>query len=225
MASSRKTIIFIISLLAYFIYSTISSGFISNILLSGNLSYASIILYLSSAIGIFIMLYTQAGVKYYYANKFLKPTKVYVKLPLTKFRLADRLLVYLLPSLSILIPFVQTRKFSVITTQSIIFVISFIIVTEILFYIHTKSMKAYITDKGIIIMGIDLRLELPLPSNYQNPSGYYPFIRIINFMDLNNKLVIEQSHDLGKITLEADIETLKQIKGVLLKNEVKQKKF
>lgn len=225
MKNSMKTIVFIISLLAYFIYSTISSIFVRSALLSGNLSYASIVLYLSSAIGIFVILYTQAGVKHYYTSKYLMPAKVYLKLPMPKFRLADRLLVYLLPSLSILIPFALTRKLSSITPQSIIFVVSIIIIMEFLFHINSKTMKAYITDKGIIIKGIDLRLELPFPSNYRNPSGYYPFERIINFLDLNDRILIEQSYDLGTITLKADSEALKQIKGVLLANNVRQKKF
>lgn len=225
MSNSMKTIVFIISLIAYFIYSTIASGFIRAALLSGNLSFASVTVYLSSAIGIIVMLYAQAGVKQYYANKHLKSAKVFLKLPLGKFRLADRLLVYILPSLSILIPLAQTRKLSAITPQSVIFVAAVIVIVELLFYINSKSMKAYITDKGIIIKGIDLRLELPFPSNYHNPSGFYPFVRIINFMDLNDRLLIEQSYDMGTITLKADSETLKQVKGVLLANEVKQKKF
>ncbi|MGB7605202.1 MAG: hypothetical protein WBL93_06965 [Lutisporaceae bacterium] len=225
MKNSMKTIVFIISLLAYFIYSTISSIFVRAALLSGNLSYASIVLYLSSAIGILVILYTQAGVKHYYTSKYLESAKVYLKLPLAKFRLADRLLVYLLPSLSILIPFALTRKLSSITPQSIIFVVSAIIIMEFLFHINNKTMKAFIKDKGIIIKGIDLRLELPFPSNYHNPSGYYPFERIINFLDLNDRILIEQSYDLGTITLKADSEALKQVKGVLLANKVRQKKF
>jgi hypothetical protein len=86
-------------------------------------------------------------------------------------------------------------------------------------------MKAYITSKGIIVRGIDLRLEIPIPSNYHNPSGYYPFNRIITFLDLNDKLLVEQSYDLGNIILKADADTLKQVKAVLIANGIKQKKF
>jgi hypothetical protein len=139
--------------------------------------------------------------------------------------LTDRLLVYFLPALGIILPVMQARSLSVITLQSIIFLISLIIIIEILFYVNSKTMKAFITNKGIIIRGIDLRMELPIPSNYHNPSGYYPFNRVITFLDLNDKLLVEQSYDLGNIILKGDAETLKKIKAVLLANDIKQKRF
>jgi hypothetical protein len=79
MPNSMKTIVFIISLIAYFIYSTISSGFVRAALDTGNTSYLALIVYLISAIGIFVMLYVQAGVKYIYASRPLKTAKVYVE--------------------------------------------------------------------------------------------------------------------------------------------------
>lgn len=225
MPNSMKTVVFIISLIAYFIYSTISSGFVRAAVYSGNLSYAALVLYLTSAIGILLILYVQAGVKYYYASRPLKAAKVHATLALEKFRLTDRLVVYLLPALGILIPVAQTRSLTAIKLPSIIFFFTVILIVELLFFINSRTMRAYITNKGIIVRGIDLRLELPLPSNYHNPSGYYPFERIINFMDLNDRLLIEQSYDMGIITLKADRETLTQVKAVLLANKVIQKKF
>lgn len=225
MRNSMKTIVFIISLIAYFIYLSISSAFINAAVNTGNLALAAMAIYISSAIGILVVIYTQAAVKYWYTSKSLKNVTVHVKLPLGKFRLTDRLLVYFLPSLGIIMSVMQARSLSVITLQSMLFLISLIIIIEILFYVNRKTMKAYITNKGIIIRGIDLRLEIPLPSNYHNPSGYYPFNRIITFLDLNDKLLVEQSYDLGNIVLKGDTETLKKIKAVLVANGIKQKRF
>ena len=225
MSNSMKTVVFIISLIAYFIYLSISSVFINAAINSGSQAYAAIIIYISSTIGILVMLYTQAVVKYLYAGRPLKNATIHVKLPLGKFRLTDKLLVYFLPALAIILPVIQARSLSVATWQSILFLISVIIIVEILFYVNSKTMKAYITNKGIIVRGIDLRLEIPIPSNYRNPSGYYPFKRIITFLDLNDKLLVEQSYDLGTIALKADTETLKQVKAVLIANGIKQKKF
>jgi hypothetical protein len=172
-----------------------------------------------------LLLYVQAAVKYWLASKSLKDATVHVKLHIGKFRLVDRVLVYFLPALGIIMPVIQTRSFSVITMQSILFLISLIIILEILFYVNSKTMKVYLTNKGLTIRGIDLRLEIPLPSNYRNPSGYFPFNRIITFLDLNDKLLVEQSYDLGNIILQSDAETLKKVKAVFIANGIKQKKF
>jgi hypothetical protein len=204
---------------------SISSAFINAAVNTGGLAFAAMVIYLSSAIGILVVIYTQAAIKYIYASKSLKGATIHLKLPLGKFRLTDRLLVYFLPALGIILPVMQARSLSVITLQSLIFLISLIIIIEILFYVNSKTMKAFITNKGIIIRGIDLRMELPIPSNYHNPSGYYPFNRIITFLDLNDKLLVEQSYDLGNIILKGDAETLKKIKAVLLANDIKQKRF
>jgi hypothetical protein len=225
MRNSMKTIVFIISLIAYFIYLSISSAVINAAINTGNLAFAAMVIYISSAIGILVVIYTQAAIKYWYASKSLKNATIHEKLPLGKFRLIDRILVYFLPALGIIMPVIQARSLTVITLQSLVFLISLIIIIEILFYVNSKTMKAFITSKGLIIRGIDLRLEIPLPSNYRNPSGYYPFNRIITFLDLNDKLLVEQSYDFGNIVLKGDADTLKKIKAVLIANGIKQKKF
>jgi hypothetical protein len=225
MRNSMKTIVFIISLISYFIYLSISSAVINAAINTGNLAFAAMVIYISSAIGILVVIYTQAAIKYWYASKSLKNATIHEKLPLGKFRLIDRILVYFLPALGIIMPVIQARSLTVITLQSLVFLISLIIIIEILFYVNSKTMKAFITSKGLIIRGIDLRLEIPLPSNYRNPSGYYPFNRIITFLDLNDKLLVEQSYDFGNIVLKGDADTLKKIKAVLIANGIKQKKF
>jgi hypothetical protein len=225
MRNSMKTIVFIISLIAYFIYLSISSAFINAAINTGNLAFAAMVIYISSAIGILVVIYTQAAIKYWYASKSLKNATIHEILPLGKFRLIDRILVYFLPALGIIMSVIQARSLTVVTLQSLVFLVSLIIIIEILFYVNSKTMKAFITSKGLIIRGIDLRLEIPLPSNYRNPSGYYPFNRIITFLDLNDKLLVEQSYDFGNIVLKGDADTLKKIKAVLIANGIKQKKF
>ncbi|HYE09472.1 MAG TPA: hypothetical protein VEF53_04785 [Patescibacteria group bacterium] len=225
MSNSMKTVVFIISLIAYFIYLSISSAFINAAVNAGNQVYAALVIFISSGVGILVMLYAQAAVKYWYAGRPLKNATIHARLPLGKFRLTDRLLVYFLPALAIIIPVMQTRSLRVITWPLVLFLVMIIIIVEILFYVNSKTMKAYITNKGIIVRGIDLRLEIPIPSNYHNQSGYYPFNRIITFLDLNDKLLVEQSYDLGSIILKGDLETLKQVKAVLTANGIKQKKF
>lgn len=225
MRNSMKTIVFIISLIAYFIYLSISSAFINAAVNTDNQAFAAMVIYISSAIGILVVIYTQAAVKYWYASKSLKNTTIHVTLPLGKFRLTDRVMVYFLPALGIIMFVIQNKSLSGINLPSMLFLISLIIIIEILFYVNSKTMKAFITNKGIIIRGIDLRLEIPLPSNYHNPSGYFPVNRIITFLDLNDKLMVEQSYDLGNIILKSDAETLKKIKAVLIANGIKQKKF
>ncbi|MDF2591745.1 MAG: hypothetical protein K0S75_1211, partial [Clostridia bacterium] len=64
MRNSTKTIVFIISLIAYFIYLSISSAFINAAVNTGGLAFAAMVIYLSSAIGILVVIYTQAAVKY-----------------------------------------------------------------------------------------------------------------------------------------------------------------
>jgi hypothetical protein len=225
MSNSMKSLIFIISLIAYFIYLTISSPLMAAALNSSNLAYAVLSLYLYYALGILVVLYTQAGIKYWYTGKQLKTATVHYKLPMGKFRLTERLIVYILPALAVVLPMLKSQSFTLVNLSSIAFLLVLTLCIEILFYINIKTMKAYITDKGIVVRGIDLRLEMPIPFTYRNPSGFYPFEKIINFMDLNDKLMVEQAYDMGYITLTADTDTLQQIKGLLLAKDVKQKKF
>lgn len=225
MSNAMKTLVFIISLIAYFIYLSISSAFINTMINPENLLLLYISVNVSAIIGILVLLYAQAAVKYWYASRALKDAQIMVTLTLDKFRLVDRLLVYILPSLAIFAPLIQTRSLSSITLDAVLFVVIVIAMIEGLFYMNNKTMKAYITNKGIVVRGIDLRLEIPMPSNYRNPSGFFPYEKIYHFLDLNDKLILEQSYDLGNIIFTGNSETLKQAKAALLANKVRQKKF
>ena len=72
MRNSTKTIVFIISLIAYFIYLSISSAFINAAVNTGSLAFAAMVIYVSSAIGILVVIYAQAAFKYIYASRALK---------------------------------------------------------------------------------------------------------------------------------------------------------
>lgn len=141
------------------------------------------------------------------------------------FRLVDRLIIYIFPAIPVIFPFIRGETLNKYSLGCIALLFIFIIITEILFYLFSKTMKIIVTDKGLELTGYDLRLELPISANYPNPSGFYPFERIEGFRCLKDEIFIYQTYDLGIIKIKASDEEIRKIKALLLYNYVPESKL
>lgn len=225
MSNTTKSLAFILSIFAFFIYFTFSVPLIA---FANNKVPASFYAYLFNInifAGFFIILFSQALVKLIYINRKLKGATVSHVLPVSPFRFIDRLLIYVLPAIALLFPIISKRAFNYNSMVTVLFLLIFIVVTETIFFLSQKTMKVYVTDKGLAIKGLDLRLELPFPSAYPTNSGFYSYDRLDTFLALNDSIQLQHCYDLGVISIPCSGETLKQIKGLLLFHKVPEKRF
>jgi hypothetical protein len=224
MNNTMRTIIFIVSLFAFlFFFIAINAVFPSQSVLNpGNIAVLVPVLYIA---GYIVALYTQALIKYLYTKKRMAGTNTVIEVPAKSFELRDRLVILTLPILAVLLPIVQRRQVNAESLRNLVFLVILAIVIEVLFFINSKTLKAYVTDKGFAVNGIDFRLELSIPFSYTNAVGWYPFERIDNYLAFENKVLLYSTYDLGAITLECNEEQLKQIKGLLIAKKIPVRKY
>ncbi len=224
MSNSMKTLLFLISLLVIFTYFTLTSGLSLYIVENTSGISTYYLINFVTLLGFIAMLYTQAIGRIVYTRNALKKLNVISVIPIPTRRVIDRLVVYSFPFVITIMPIITNRAISLSDVTTIVSLLIFIIIVEILFYLNSKTMKLFVTNNGFVIKGIDIRLDTPFPSNYKNPSGYYPFERIISFMDMNDKFVLYHSYDAGFIEVSADREELNKLKGLLISKKVIEKR-
>lgn len=224
MNNTMRTIIFIVSLFAFLFFFILINTILppQAILGSPNAAMLVSLLYLA---GYIIALYSQALIKYLYTRNHMKGLNIIKVFPAKSFEMRDRLILLTLPIIAVILPMVRKRE---VTTESLWFLAYLAVlalIIEVLFLINSRTIKAYITDKGFAINGVDFRLELSIPFSYANAVGWYPFERIENYLAFGNKVLLYPTYDMGVITLECSEEEVKQIKGLLVSKKVPERRY
>lgn len=225
MSSSMKTGVFLLSLLAIFIYFTLTSGLSAFINNTFSQQTAYYIINFIVMFGFIAMLFTQAFVRILFVKKKLRNYTILDTIHVNTARLIDRIGVYAFPAIITLLPIYRNKKIYPSDIATLISLLILILLIEFLFYLFGKTMKIYITNNGFAIMGMDLRLDTPLPSSFMNPTGFYSIERLVDFVDMNDTMEISQSYDSGKIIIKSTTDQIKKIKGLLLANKVVQRKL
>lgn len=223
MSSTMKTLIFIISIfvfLAFFI--------LINILLPPQaLPYApkaavfKAMLYIA---GYITAIYTQALLKYLYTKRHMRSLNILMTLPAKAFELRDRLIILTLPIIAVFMPMVSRREVTAENLRSLAYLAALALIIEALFMVNSRTIKAYVSDKGIAVNGADFRLELSVSFSYTNAVGWYPFERLGSYLALSNKVLLYPTYDMGVIELECSEEEARQIKGLLISKGVPERK-
>ena len=230
MSNSMKIIIFIFSLFVFLIGSIIFNMIMG---ISPDAQNAIGLMpvitgYLNIMISTILLIISQCIFRLKYIQKLMKKLghiNIIGEYNISPFRLFDRLIIYIFPSIPVVFPFFRGETINKYSLWGIALLFIFIIITEILFYLFNKTMKIVVTDKGIALTGYDLRLELPISANYPNPSGFYPFERIEGFRCLKDEILIYQTYDLGTIKIKASDEEIRKIKALLLYNHVPESRL
>lgn len=230
MSNSMKLITFIFSLFVFLIGSVIFNVILGIKPGADNATGLMPVItgYLNIMISTMLLVLSQAIFRFKYTQRQMKKLghyKIIGEYPITPFRLVDRLIIYVFPTIPVVYPFFKGETLNKYSIWGIILLFMFIIITEILFNLFNKTMKITVTDKGIAVTGYDLRLELPISANYPNGSGFYPFERIEGFRYMKNKITLYQTYDLGPITINASEDDIKQIRGLLIQNHVPESKI
>lgn len=224
MSNTMKTVIFIVSLFTFLLFFILISTLITPqvLLASPNAGTIAALLYIA---GYIAAMYSQAIIKYLYTKNRMKGLNITRVLPARSFEMRDRLIILMLPIIAIFLPMVRKREVTVENLWSIAYLAAFALIIEVLFFLNSKTLKAYVTDKGIAINGLDFRLELSIPFSYTNAVGWFPFERIENYLALSNKVLIYQTYDMGVITLECSEEEVRQIKGLLVSKKIPERRY
>jgi hypothetical protein len=224
MSNSMRTVIFMVSLVVFLLFFAVANFIIPpTVRLDSPYSFAvSPLLYI---IGYIAALYTQAFMKQLYTANYMKGSNILKVFPVKAYGMRERLIILTLPFIAVLMPIVGSRK---VTSGTFIALAAFVlleIIIEILFYLNAKTIKAYITDRGIGIKGLDFRLELSIPFSYTNAVGWYPYERLENYTALGNKLTLYHSYDMGSIELECSEEELRQLIGLLVSKNIPKRRY
>ncbi len=224
MSNTMKTIIFIVSLFTFLLFFILINTMIPPqvILDSPNAALLAAVLYISAYI---TAMYSQALIKYFYTKNRMKALNIIKVLPAKSFEMRDRLIMLALPFIAVFMPMVRKREVTAESLWSIAYLAALALIIEVLFLINSRTLKAYVTDKGFAVNGVDFRLELSIPFSYTNAVGWYPFERIENYLALSNKVLLYQTYDMGVITLECSEDEVKQIKGLLVSKKIPERRY
>lgn len=224
MSNTMKTTIFIVSLFTFLFFFILVNFVIPPrlILESLNAAFIKAIIYIT---GYIAALYSQALMKYLYTSNAMKKTNIIKVLPVKTNELREKLIPLVLPIIAVIMPMVGKRKVSAENLWSFVYLAALVAIIEILFLVNSKSLRAYVTNKGFAVNGVDFRLELSIPFSYTNAAGWYPFERIENYQTFGNKVFLYHTYDLGVITFECRDEEVRQIKGLLISNGVPERRY
>jgi len=230
LSNSMKLVAFILSLFVFLIGSVVFNMILGITPAAQNETGLMPVIagYLNIMISTMLLVFSQAIFRFKYTQRQMKKLGHYNivgEYYIAPFRLVDRLIIYVFPSIPVIYPFFRGERLNKYTLWSIALLFIFIIITEILFNLFNKSMKIVVTDKGVAVTGYDLRLELPISANYPSSSGFYPFERIEGFRYMKKKITLYQTYDLGPITITAPEDEIKKIRGLLLQNHVPESKL
>ena len=224
MPNSVKTLNFIISLIVYLIYYTLAEFALTAANVQPSPEAAPYLVNTIAVIGFYVVLFAQAFFRRIYSYRYLSKAVVILTYRIKAFRFYDRLLIYLFPAIGFFIPIVQGGSFNTNNLITLGFFILFIAATELIFKLNAGAMKLYATDSGFGIEGFDLRLDLPIPNNYPNGSGFYSFERIEAYQAAMDRILLYQSFDLGVITIPCEGEANRQLKALLISKRVPEKR-
>ena len=224
MSNTMKTVIFIVSLFTFLLFFILINTMISPLVIldSPNAGLLAALLYIAAYI---TALYSQAIMKFLYMKRRMKGLNIIKILPAKSFEMRDRLIILTLPIIAIFLPMVRKREVTVEDLWSMAYLAALALIIEVLFLVNGKTLKAYITDKGFAISGVDFRMELSIPFSYTNAVGWYPFERIENYLYMSNKVLVYQTYDMGVISLECSEEEAKQIKGLLVSKKIPERRY
>jgi hypothetical protein len=109
-----------------------------------------------------------------------------------------RLLNYTFIFLAILFP-IYKQLYSEDMLSLIIQITSWIIISEIVIQISSRTLKAHFTNNFIIISGLDMRIDIPLSDGIKTHSGRYSYSDIRNFKVKNSVMMFNLENQTGKL--------------------------
>lgn len=196
MSNSIRSIIFTISFLTtMFIFSFIMPIF--------DFFFDDYLIFINSIIALIIIFFPilQGICRFIYTRKFINSEKILFSFRVKQNMAYYRLLNYTFIFLAVLFP-IYKRLYSENMVQLAIQILIWILISEAMIQISSRTLKAHFTNNFIIISGIDLRIDLPLSDGIKSHSGRYPYADINNFKFEKNVLIFNLESQGGRLFIE-----------------------
>lgn len=134
----------------------------------------------------------QGAIRYIYFKKFLHQSKFFFSIKLGETKLYQRVYYYLLIFLVLIFPLIG-RNFEISNLKPINFLIIgfFLIISEVLLYLSYEHTKVRFMSNGILIIGSDFRIDLPIGGPMRSHSGFYYYGEIHWYQVKNDHIKFE----------------------------------
>ncbi|SKC51219.1 hypothetical protein [Maledivibacter halophilus] len=154
-------------------------------------------------------------------SKYYIRDKIFFFLDIVPSKIYNRLIFYLGIFILFLWPAIASKNLSFISIKAIINLIIWIFITEILLYITYKYTKIHFMTDGILIRGLDFRIDVPLNDKLSNHSGFYPYYNIQKYTVEKNKLILYLYNSTGSIEGYITSDKLKAVAAFLESKKIK----
>ncbi len=136
--------------------------------------------------------------------------------PITSFSFGDKIIYYIIPFLIYILPLFQRSYLNEVILLRIILFITTIALFRIILGFSKKRTHVYFLKEGIIIKGLDLRLDLPLTTAFFNSSGYYPYTKLQHYLFRDTALELKLPAESGKLVMSISEEEKQELQQFLV---------
>ncbi|WP_026476682.1 DUF5673 domain-containing protein [Alkaliphilus transvaalensis] len=167
----------------------------------------------------------QAFTRHFLFYKYRKESNAVMSYPIKSFYIGDRLVYYIVPFFIYLLPiFRQSYLTEIVVLRIGLFIITILFFEGLLRYSKSKTTADFLKD-GILVRGIDLRLDFPLTGRIINMSGFYPYEKIDSYLIRESSVELKLSSEFGKIELTFPPEDKSEIKDFIKMMKIPQGTF
>lgn len=150
--------------------------------------FFSVLMFL--VIGIFPLF--QGIIRYVYFRKYFQQSKFFFSIKLGESKLYQRVYYYLLIFVVLIFPLIgRAFEFSNLKPVNYIIIGLFIILSEVLLYLSYEHTKVRFMSDGILIIGSDFRIDLPIGGPMRSHSGFYYYGEIHWYQLKKNRIKFE----------------------------------
>jgi len=154
-------------------------------------------------------------------SKYYVKDKLFFSLSMKSSKLYNKVIAYLGAITLFLWPVIISKDLSLIRLSNIANFIIWIFVIEVLLFISYKYTKIYFMSDGILIRGLDFRIDIPVGNELFNHSGFYPYYDIQSYSIKNNCLKLALYNNLGKIEGYISSYRIKPVSAFLESKEIR----
>lgn len=154
-------------------------------------------------------------------SKYYIKDKLFFPLNMKSSKLYNRMIAYLAAVTLFLWPIITSKNLSLIKFSNIVSFIIWIFMIELLLYISYKYTKINFMSDGILIRGLDFRIDIPMGNELFNHSGFYPYYDIQSYSIKNNCLKLILYNNFGKIEGYISDEKIKPVSAFLESKEIR----
>lgn len=209
---------------AFFISFIVTIAFISFIVMLFNPTKSTSLPIILS-VGLIFFMFFQGTLKQKWNNKILKQNKILIELKGYVFTNLEKSWLYLFLIIIYFSPMIGNPSLKSITLSRIFYFIVFTIIILLLLKFSEKTMKVIFTKEGIVVTGLDLRVDISLGRPLHNATGFYPYSMIDGYLPLVDGIELFLEYEQGKIVAIADNEIKNQILSILKANNIEIRKY